>query len=199
MKKQKTSKTCYGFSRIDKFDPLYCFGAHEENGYILPSTSSTPNLVGCRQMCLGFSEFWEMYRYGKWINLRGDFLYDLSYMKKLVKQARDEYFECPYMDVTSALRFIAFWPRIVNPNEDERLAIWPPTIGKFEEGLLEIGLSLQGPPPTPNGEEYPVFTDTSFFLELISEVYGNEIEVEKQKGLLASFNLLSEQILHYFD
>lgn len=142
--------------------------------------------------------FHGVYHYGKWINLRGDFLYDKKLMRDLVKMAEKEYGDCPFMDAGKAKSFIAEWPNIINPNEHEWVSIWPPVIGQFESELLELGLSIEGPPPTPNGEEYPVVTDMSFFLELIGYVYGDDIADETRTGLLASYEELCQQALDYF-
>jgi len=194
MGKQKESKQCPGMlNRKDR--SLFCFGV----GRDLHFSTYTPNIVGCTQMNLGITPYREVYRYGKWLNLRGDFMFDLPLMKKLVNQAKADYFGCPFLNEIWAFRFIAFWPKIVNPNEDTRLTIWPPVIGNFEQELLDLGLSMQGPPPTPYGEEFPVFTDPSFFLELINDIYGDNIEDETKAGLLASYSIISEQILHYMD
>ncbi|HZW04254.1 MAG TPA: hypothetical protein VFF68_10030 [Anaerolineaceae bacterium] len=149
-------------------------------------------------MWLEISPFQGLYYYGKWINLRGDFHYDKKLMLNLVKQAEKEYGDCPFMDAQKARKFISEWPEIINPNEDERLSIWPPVIDKFESELLELGLSMEGPPPTPFGEEYPVVTDMSFFLELIDYVYGEHIPDETKIGLRASYEEICQQALEYF-
>lgn len=140
-----------------------------------------------------------IYHYGKWINLRGDFLYDKKFMLDLVKKTEKEYADCPYLNPRIARTFIAVWPTIINPNQDGRLAIWPPTIGRLDIEFLDLGLSMGGPSATPFGEEYPVFSDTSFFLEMINYVYGDHVNDELRDALFASYEVICEQTFHAFD
>ena len=168
---------CSGNKEGGGYNPEFCFGVSN------PPGGRYPNLVGCQQMGLHISNYSGLYHTGKWINLKGDFLYDKEQMLNLVEKTRDDFPDCPYMNFDNALSFITHWPDIVNPNLDNRLSIWPSEIGEFESELLKNGLSLSGPSPTPNGEEYPVFTDTNYFLELINAVY----------------NEICEQTIHYFD
>jgi hypothetical protein len=186
-------KYCAGYRNGEKYNPDFCFGVSN------PPGGRYPNLVGCQQMDLHIYFLGGIYYYGKWINLRGDFMYDKRTMENLVKQAGKEFSDCPYIDVKRAQSFIFWWPNIVNPNKDERISIWPPVIDKFESGLLEIGLNMSGSSATPFGEEYPVFSDTNYFLELINRVYGENIQEDIKAGLLASYNEICQQKLYYFD
>lgn len=187
-------KYCTGYGEKKEYDPLFCFGVSAHRG------GRYPNLVGCQQMHLNIGIYGSgIYYYGKWINRVSDFLYDKGVMDKFISQAAKDYSDCPFMNVRKAQEFVFWWPDKVNPVRDEGFATWPPVIGEFEGELNKIGLSMSGPPLTPNGEEYPVITDTSFFLGIIDSVYGKYISEDIKAGLLASYNEICEQMLHYFD
>lgn len=184
---------CPGNSEYKEFHPEYCFGVSEPKG------GRYPNLVGCRQMGLAISVYQGIYRCGRWLNLRGDYMYNKKRMIQWIKESEKTYLDCPYMMAEIARDFVCEWPDIVNPNIDETYEIYPPTIGELAGKAIDMGLRLSGPAPTAYGEEFPVITNANFFLELIDDIYGKNIDQGIQNGLLLSYQEISEQILHYFD
>lgn len=136
---------------------------------------------------------------GRWLNLRGDFLFDKRKMESGIRDAKKAFPDCPFLNIEKAKLFISWWPTIINPNEDSRVSIYPPVMGRLDKEIIEIGMSLQGPPPTAYGEEYPVFTDTNFFLELINNIYGNETRENIKQSLKKSYEEICWESYAYFD
>jgi hypothetical protein len=186
-------ENCPGYILEKPYNPEFCFGISNPKG------SRYPNLVGCYQMDMHISQYSGMYKYGRWLNLKGDFMYDKKIMHTLLKQTKKKYGGCPYLNIEIAKLFIELWPMIVNPNEDSSFEIYPPVIDKFNDELMKIGLQMQSPSPTSYGEEYPVITNTSIFVEIIDKMYKNENKEQIKIGLMASYTEICEQIIHYFD
>ena len=184
---------CIGIDKNGNRNIDYCFGVQNPRG------GRNPNLVGCQHMGLEIAFHVGVYRLGKWINLGGDFLFDKRLMQNGVREAKKNFPGCPFMNPEIATGFIGFWPQIINPNTDDRLSIYPPVMGRRDPEMIKLGMRLSGPPPTPFGEEYPIFTDTNFFLEIIDEVYGKTIPNDIKIGLEKSYEEICWQAVVYFD
>ena len=101
---------CYN-QKKNSFKPeLYCFGY--ERDYNI-------NIWGCIQSNLFFTEYSELFTFGKWINNRGDWQFDKERIRHYLEKNLYLYRFCPAINLALTDEAINAFPDIVNPNKDK--------------------------------------------------------------------------------
>lgn len=97
--------------RKNSYKPdLYCFGF--ENNYEY-------NLWGCIQTRLPFTEYSQIFTYGKWLNTKGDWQFDKQRISHEIEKNIYKYRFCPAMNLELIMDVINAFPEIVNPAKDD--------------------------------------------------------------------------------
>lgn len=112
---------CYN-QRNKSYKPeLYCFGYKNDYG-ISP--------WGCIQTRLFFNEYSDLFKYGKWINEKGDWQFDKEEIKHHILNDLHQYKFCPALNLDFIDQVLNAFPDVVNPNTDKN---W-----KFDESYEEV-------------------------------------------------------------
>src|SRR5690606_13826274 len=97
--------------RKNSFKPeLYCFGFENNYDY---------NLWGCIQSRLPFTEYSQIFTYGKWLNTKGDFEFDKERIRHELEKNIYKYRFCPAINLDLIKDVLNVFPEIVNPVKDD--------------------------------------------------------------------------------
>lgn len=101
---------CYSQRKTSYKPELFCFGY--ENNYQY-------NLWGCVQTRLAFTENSELFKYGKWLNTKGDWEFDKERISHELEKTLFQYRFCPAMNLELVKDVLLAFPDRVNPSTDD--------------------------------------------------------------------------------
>ena len=101
---------CYRQKKASYKPDLYCFGYENNYDY---------NLWGCIQTRLAFTEHSELFKYGKFINTKGDWEFDKERISHELEKNLFQYRFCPAMNLELVKDVLLAFPDNVNPSKDD--------------------------------------------------------------------------------
>jgi hypothetical protein len=163
---------CVSNRNTSQFNGGYCYGL-----------DSQPNIVGCRHMGLELPTYAWLHFAGYYEDPFGNYIYDKSYLLKKIEIIEKRYQYCPYMDASTARRFVDAWPDRINIFLDKRFRQVPkdyfdfPRISipdvfrniygfKKDEELIGNNIKSILMPPLP--------VDYSFYKDLLYKVFPDQ-------------------------
>ena len=170
----------------------YCFGLAAQSEIIVP------NLVGCLQVGLDISPYSKFYRTGDWLDIFGNYVFDKAKIISSTQRVLKKYRFCPFINETIIQKFVDLWPEKINVHLDNRWKFWPPQKDKFSEGLKELGLVSNTNMSKNYKPMFPIVTDTTYFIDLVRELYPDTISENLQATIYASIDAIQLNVFREY-
>jgi hypothetical protein len=188
----QAARVCCAKRSANEIPEYYCFGVTAPNGDL------TPNLVGCLQMGLDISPYANLYREGEWQDIFGNYMFSkeriVSKTNELVKRFRF----CPFVNRDVIQKFVELWPEKVNVHLDNIWEFWPPKTDSFSEGLKELGLISKTNLKENYAPEFPLVTDTTYFVDLAKKLYPDDVPTNTRAAIYASINAIQMNLFREY-
>jgi hypothetical protein len=182
------TRVCCAQRSVHETPEYYCFGINAPNGDL------TPNLVGCLHTGLDISPYSSLYRSGEWLDIFGNYVFDKEKIASKANTMVRKYRFCPFLNEKIVQKFVELWAEQINVHLDKSWEAWPPKNDSFSEGLKELGLISNTNMQKNYVPEFPVATDTKYFIDLAKKLYSDETPANIQDAIYASINTIQMNI-----